>query len=306
MGKETTKAAETQAAPAQGANPEANQTAAVATVNNNDYGKIVLDLVKERQAEGMTLPKDYNFINAVKCSMIALSDLRDKNGRHFAEVCTPTSIKCALFKMVTKGLDVSKGQGYMTVRGNKLCFDDEYFGKICQIRRIYPNWQPVPHVVYEGDTFEYGIDAETGYTKLIKHEQKLENRNVNKWVGGYIYFPTADGKRDLYVMSKYEIEAAWSQSPNQNLTVHKKFLEKMVGKTLINTGSTRILNPTDSTAPGAGDTPEPQEPVVEDAEAVEVIDVSESAEKAAEVAESVDAGAVPESEQGADGKLFEL
>lgn len=287
---------------------EKTQTAAAATetqvaVAKKDYGSIVVDLVKARMNEGMTLPKDYNAVNAIKCSMIALSDLRDKNGRHFTEVCTPASIQTALFKMVTKGLDVSKSQGYMVIRGNQLCFDDEYFGKICQIRRLYPDWQPVTHVVYKGDKFEYGIDPETGYTKLVKHEQKLENRNPNDWVGGYIYFPTADGKRDLYVMSRYEIEAAWSQSRNGGLAVHKKFLEKMVGKTLINTGATRILNPTDSSAV-AGDVPDDgADAPVEDAEAVEVIDVT-AADKP-DMEEPVAEVVVPQ-EEGQEGKLFEV
>lgn len=259
---------------------EQTQTKATA-VAKKDYGSMVVALVNERMKEGLTLPKDYNAVNAIKCSMIALTDLCDRNGRHFTEVCTPASIQTALFKMVTKGLDVSKQQGYMVIRGNQLCFDDEYFGKICQIRRIYPDWQPVPHVVYKGDVFEYGIDPETGYTKLVKHEQKLENRNPNEWVGGYIYLPTADGKRDLYVMSRYEVEAAWSQSRNTGLNVHKKFLEKMVGKTLINTGATRILNPTDSaSAPIIAEPQQENENTIEDAD-VEVIDVTGVGEEVA-------------------------
>lgn len=299
---------ETKAAEAQGAAAKEPQTAAVQAVAKQDYGSIVVALVKERLAEGLTLPKDYNAINAIKCSMIALSDLKDRTGRHFTEVCTASSIKTALFKMVTLGLDVSKSQGYMSIRGNKLCFDPEYFGSICQVRRIYPDWQPSTHVVYKNDTFEYGIDPETGYTKLIKHEQKLENRDPNNWVGGYIYLPTADGKRNLYVMSRYEIEAAWSQSPNKDQVVHKKFLEKMVGKTLINTGCKLILNPTDSSAPMVGgDAPDVPAPAVEDAEAVEVIDVSQEAVAEETVAETAgESGAERGEEQGADGNLFEL
>lgn len=298
---------------------EKTQTATAApeaqvALAKRDYGTAVVELVKKRMAEGLTLPEGYNAINAIKCTMITLADLHDKNGRHFTEVCTPASIQTALFKMVTKGLDVSKGQGYMSVRGNKLCFDDEYFGKTCQVQRIYRDWQPSTHVVYKGDKFEYGIDPETGYTKLIKHEQKIENRDPNNWIAGYFYRPTVDGKRDLYVMSRYEIEAAWSQSPNKGLAVHKKFLEKMVGKTLINTGLTIILNPTDSFSPvGSTDAPDDgADAPVEDAEGVEVIDVTD-AEKVEELpvegepTEGAQNG-VPEvvvPKEG-DGKLFEV
>lgn len=290
-----------------GAEAAATPAPAAVQVAKKDYGSIVVELVKKRMDEGMTLPENYNAINAIKCTMIALSDLCDRNGRHFTEVCTPASIQTALFDMVTKGLDVSKGQGYMCIRGNKLCFDDEYFGKTCQVRRIYPNWQPSTHVVYEGDKFEYGIDPETGYMKLIKHEQKLANRDPNKWVGGYVYLPTADGNRDLYVMSRYEVEAAWSQSSNKGLTVHKKFLEKMVGKTLINSGLTLILNSSDSIAPTGvpGDAPEA---VAGDGEAVEVIDVTATPVLESEPAEVIapDGGSDGAGGAESEGKLFEV
>ena len=46
----------------------------------------------------------------------------------------------------------------------------------------------------------------------------------------------------LYVMTKKQILTAWSQSSNKDLTVHKKFDEKMISKTVINTGCNLFIN----------------------------------------------------------------
>ncbi|MBQ2397370.1 MAG: hypothetical protein II304_10115, partial [Bacteroidales bacterium] len=42
------------------------------------------------------MPKDYQFVNAIKMSMLKLQALKDKNGRSALEVCTQNSISTAL------------------------------------------------------------------------------------------------------------------------------------------------------------------------------------------------------------------
>ena len=141
--------------------------------------------------------------------------------------------------MCCKGLNAALNQIYFIVRGNVLCAQDSYFGKVLMVKRIYPDWEPVPVVIREGDVFEYTIDAATGKKYVVKHEQKLENMDKG-FVGGYLYLPTGD----VYIMTKKQIMTAWSKSSSTQQATHKAFDEKMVGKTLVNSGCNMIINTT--------------------------------------------------------------
>ena len=55
-----------------------------------------------------------------------------------------------------------------------------------------------------------------------------------------MYLP--DG--ELYIMSKKQIFTAWSKSSSREQTTHKQFDEKMVQKTLVNSGCNMIINST--------------------------------------------------------------
>lgn len=204
-----------------------------------NVGDQVIARVNSLCEAGFNMPKDYNYVNAIKMSMLKLQDLKDKNGKSALEVCTPSSIQTGLFLMCCKGLNAALNQIYFIVRGNQLCAQDSYFGKVLMVKRIYPNWNPVPVVIREGDVFEYGIDPSTGKKFIVKHEQKLENMD-NGFVGGYMYLP--DG--ELYIMTKKQILTAWSKSSSREQTTHKQFDEKMVQKTLVNSGCNIIINST--------------------------------------------------------------
>lgn len=219
-----------------------NKTTAVA-VKSNDLGSQVIQRVDDLCKVGFTLPKDYNHVNAIKASMLVLSELKDRNGRPFNEVCTPQSIQKALFSMATKGLDISRNQAYYIVRGNQLCLHESYFGKVARVKRVYPDFDPTPRVVYQGDVFEYTTDVKTGRMQLVKHEQKIENLDKD-FVGAYMYLPCPDGGQKLYIMTKKAIVQAWMKSSNKSMTVQHEFREKMIGKTIINSGCTMIINAT--------------------------------------------------------------
>jgi recombination protein RecT len=107
------------------------------------------------------------------------------------------------------------------------------------VKRIYPDWNPNPVVIREGDVFEYAFDTKTGHKYVVKHEQKLENMD-NDFVGGYMYLPTGE----LYIMTRKQIMTAWSKSSSREQATHKQFSEKMVGKTLVNSGCNMIINST--------------------------------------------------------------
>lgn len=220
----------------------AEQTKAVA-VKSNDFGSQVIQRVDDLCKVGFTLPKDYNHVNAIKASVLVLSELKDRNGRPFNEVCTPQSIQKALFSMATKGLDVSRNQAYYIVRGNQLCLHESYFGKVARVKRVYPDFDPTPRVIYQDDVFEYTTDVKTGRMQLVKHEQKIENLDKD-FVGAYMYLPCPDGGQKLYIMTKKAILQAWMKSSNKSMTVQHEFREKMIGKTIINSGCTMIINAT--------------------------------------------------------------
>ena len=228
------------------------------TKTSSNVGDQVIARVEELNKVGFVMPKDYLYVNAIKASMLVLQELKDKNGKPALEVCTPTSVASALFEMAIKGLDVSKKTAYFIVRGDKLCLHESYFGKALQVKRIYPNFDPHPVVIHEGDEFVYTIDPETGYKKLVKHEQKLENLDKD-FVGAYMYIPTADGKQDLYIMSKRQIMQAWSKSSSREMSVHKSFSEKMCSKTLVNSACNMIINSTPDLAYAANENEEGEE-----------------------------------------------
>lgn len=204
-----------------------------------NVGDQVIARVNSLCEAGFNMPKDYNFVNAIKMSVLKLQELKDKNGRSALEVCTPASIQSALFKMCCKGLNAALNQVYFIVRGDTLCDQESYFGKILMVKRINPDWNPVPVVIREGDVFEYAIDPKSGKKYIVKHEQKLENID-NAFVGGYLYLP--DG--ELYVMTKKQIMQAWAKSSSKEQATHKQFDEKMVQKTLVNSGCNIIINST--------------------------------------------------------------
>lgn len=248
---------------------------AEAKKTTSNVGTLVLNRVDEMCKVGFTMPKDYNYVNAVKATMLKLQDVKDKNGKPALEVCTPSSIQSALFSMVVKGLDVSKNQAYLVCYGQQLQLQESYFGKVLQVKRIFPEWEPRPNIVHEGDTFKYAVNPETGRRELVEHTQSLENLD-KPIVGGYIYLPCADGGKDLYCMTIKQIMASWSKSRSGGATA-KQFPEKMAMKTLVNSGCTMVINstPSQSNIADNSDDPNAPEPVPEYAEAEEIVEVHE-------------------------------
>lgn len=248
---------------------------AEAKKTTSNVGTLVLSRVDEMCKVGFSMPKDYNYVNAVKATMLKLQDVKDKNGKPALEVCTPSSIQSALFSMVVKGLDVSKNQAYLVCYGQQLQLQESYFGKVLQVKRIFPDWEPRPNIVHEGDTFKYTVNPETGRRELVEHTQSLENLD-KPIVGGYIYLPCADGGKDLYCMTIKQIMASWSKSRSGGATA-KAFPEKMAMKTLVNSGCTMVINstPSQSNIADNSDDPNAPESVPEYADAEEIVEVKE-------------------------------
>ena len=242
---------------------------------SSNVGQLVLSRVDEMCKVGFTMPKDYNYVNAVKATMPKLQNVKDKNGKPALQVCTPSSIQSALFTMVVKGLDVSKNQAYLVCYGDQLQLQESYFGKVLQVKRIFPEWEPRPNIVHADDTFKYTVNPDTGRRELVEHTQSLENLD-KPILGGYIYLPCADGGKDLYIMTIKQIIAAWNKSRSGGATA-KQFPEKMAMKTLVNSGCTMVINSTPSQSTVADNSDDPNAPETESeyADAEEVVEVQE-------------------------------
>lgn len=248
-----------------------------------NVGDQVITRVNSLCEVGFKMPADYQYVNAIKASMLVLQELKDKNGKPALEVCTQASIASALFEMAVKGLDASRKTCYFIVRGDKLCMNESYFGKALQVKRIYPNFDPRPVVIHEGDEFVYEIDPKNGCKKLVKHTQSIENLDKD-FIGAYMYIPTADGGQDLYIMSKKQILTAWSKSSSREQTIHKQFSEKMIGKTLVNSGCNMIINSTPDLAYASNDNDNNEEHTEKKSEAA----IEAEYEEIQETSETVD------------------
>ena len=248
-----------------------------------NVGDQVITRVNSLCEVGFKMPADYQYVNAIKASMLVLQELKDKNGKPALEVCTQASIASALFEMAVKGLDASRKTCYFIVRGDKLCMNESYIGKTLQVKRIYPNFDPRPVVIHEGDEFVYEIDPKNGCKKLVKHTQSIENLDKD-FIGAYMYIPTADGGQDLYIMSKKQILTAWSKSSSREQTIHKQFSEKMIGKTLVNSGCNMIINSTPDLAYASNDNDNNEEHTEKKSEAA----IEAEYEEIQETSETVD------------------
>lgn len=206
-------------------------------------GDNVIGQLEQLEKTGFNFPADYNYVNAIKAAMLVLNNVVDRNKQPALQVCSRSSIGKALFEMASKGLDVSKKQGYLIARGTELCFDESYFGVVTMARRCSSNYEPIANCVYENDEFEYIIDASTGRKSIVKHTQKLENID-GKIVGAYAYITNEKGETDIEIMTKAQIDKAWSKSPSAQQTVHKEFPDRMARRTVIKRACNMLINST--------------------------------------------------------------
>lgn len=207
-----------------------------------------LAMIERLQSDGsLTLPNNYSVENHLKSAWLILQETKDRDNKLALAVCTKESIANALFDMVLQGLAVSKKQGYFIVHGNKLEFQRSYFGTVALAKRAGGIiGEPVANVIYEGDDFVYSIDAKTGRTQLIKHEQKIENIDNTKIKGAYAIVTYKDGTTQLTVMSIQQIRAAWNQGATKgNSPAHKNFPEEMAKKTVVNRACKMVINAAD-------------------------------------------------------------
>lgn len=238
---------------------EQNKNAVAVKQQSANVGDQVIARINQLCETGFTMPKDYNWVNAIKMSMLKLQDVKDRAGKPALQVCKPNSVTSSLFKMATQGLNLALNQCYFIVYGDELVMQPSYFGKVLQVKRIFPDWEPYARTIREGDVFEFEIDPKNGHKHLIKHEQTLETMD-KPFIGAYVILPTKEGDGDLYVMTKKQIVSAWAKSSSKEHATANQFDEKMATKTVINSGCNMIINSTPSYYAGEFDKDDPNAP----------------------------------------------
>ena len=223
----------------------------------------------------LNLPSNYSPANALKFAWLMLSQTVDKDKNPVLQSCKKESIANALLEMCIQGLNPMKKQCYFIAYGGKLEMQRSYQGSIAVAKRVAPVVSVNAQVIYENDVFEYGVDNSTGTKKVIKHEQKMENIDLNKIKGAYAIALFSDGTSNMEVMNILQIKKAWMQGKGGgNTGAHQNFTDEMCKKTIINRVCKGIINNSDDGALFTGDEPEY---IPNDTEAVVIEEIKENA-----------------------------
>lgn len=218
-----------------------------------DTVDIVAAKVKQFQENGeLKFPPSFIPENAMKSAWLILQGVTDKNKKPALETCTKDSIANSLLDMVVQGLSPAKKQCYFTVYGNQLQLTRSYFGTLAVTKRLNDIKDINYQVIYENDEVEIFID--NGKKSIQKHITKLENIDINKIVGAYAVIEKTNGDRYTEIMSMAQIMSAWRQSKMKvfndkgeinKSSVHGKFTDQMVLKTVINRACKNFANTSD-------------------------------------------------------------
>lgn len=207
--------------------------------------KDITDTVTERvtamQSEGLALPKNYDYSNALKSAFFTIEKVQDRNKQPALKVCDKSSVANSLLNMVIQGLTPAKTQCYFVVYGTELQLQRSYFGTQAVLKRLSNVKDIWAEVVHEGDTFEIGSDR--GRTVVKEFEPKFENQD-NPIVGTFAVIEKNDGELVYTIMTKKEIDQSWSKTRSGG-KVQKEFPQEMAKRTVINRAAKAFINTSD-------------------------------------------------------------
>lgn len=196
--------------------------------------------VGELKDEGLSLPTNYNYSNALKSAYFTIEKTKDRNKKPALEVCTKESIANALLNMVIQGLSPAKTQCYFIIYGNELQLQRSYFGTQAVLRRLGSVSDIWAEVVHKGDKFEIG--SKKGKTTVKEFEPSFENQD-NEIIGAFCGIEKTDGEVVYTVMTKKEIDTSWKKSKTG--ATQKEFPQEMAKRTVINRAAKTFINTSD-------------------------------------------------------------
>lgn len=188
---------------------------------------------------GMTIPEGFSPANSLKKARFMLNDMK-VGGKPVLEVCTEESVMQALLESVAKGLDFSESQIYFIPRNNQMTTMESVYGRIVRAKRASKYYKPIVGYVHEGDIFDFGVDIQTGYTKIIEHKTSIENLD-KPFIAAYAYVTDNDGNTDVFVMTRKEWLKSWTKSSN-GASVAKEFERDMIYRTIIKKSTKSLVN----------------------------------------------------------------
>lgn len=189
------------------------------------------------EQEGLALPKNYNYQNALKSAFFELDKVRG------IENCTQASIANSLLNMITQGLSPAKTQCYFIAYGKELQMQRSYFGTVAALKRLEDIDKISAEVIHEGDVFEIGSNDEME-TIVKKFEPKFENQD-KPLVGAFAMIKKTDGTVSFTIMTKKEIDQSWRQSRNKTNMVQQNFGQEMAKRTVLNRAAKMFINTSD-------------------------------------------------------------
>lgn len=189
------------------------------------------------EQEGLALPKNYNYQNALKSAFFELDKVRG------IENCTQSSIANSLLNMITQGLSPAKTQCYFIAYGKELQMQRSYFGTVAALKRLKDIDKISAEVIHEGDVFEIGSNDEME-TIVKKFEPKFENQD-KPLVGAFAMIKKTDGTVSFTIMTKKEIDQSWRQSRNKTNMVQQNFGQEMAKRTVLNRAAKMFINTSD-------------------------------------------------------------
>ena len=208
----------------------------LAQIDETAIMQVATNYVKDIQ-----VPANYDANNAVKSFVLAVSTLQDKNKHRALDVCTPQSIIASMQKMLSRGIDLNKKQGYLIVRGETLCLDVGAFGNV-KIMKDATGFDMFSNVIYDGDKVK--ITRRKDGSQVIEVQTSWNNIKSAQIVGAYaVVSDRQNGKViDSDIMTMEEIRVSWAQSSNSSLETHKKFPHEMCRKTVESRLAKRLVN----------------------------------------------------------------
>ncbi|HEL1013716.1 TPA: recombinase RecT [Streptococcus equi subsp. zooepidemicus] len=206
-----------------------------------DITDIVNSKISMLENEGLVIAPNYAPANALKSAFFKILKTKDRNKRPALEVCTKDSIANSLLEMVTQGLSPAKNQCYFIVYGNELQLQRSYFGTMAVLLQQKKIKSIKAEVIYEGDEFE--LEIVDGEKKFKKHSTHWKNQD-NPIEGAYCIIEDIDGNTKLTLMTKKEIDKAWSKTKTGGGT-QKEFPQEMAKKTVINRAAKFFINISD-------------------------------------------------------------
>lgn len=190
--------------------------------------------IEEKQNENFIVPPNYSLGNALSN---AYYELKNSSSGNLLSQCTDESIYISLLDMVAQGLSPAKKQCYFIKYGDKVQLRRSYFGTMKVVKELNEVKDIWAGVIFEGDVFKSEIV--NGRRRFVSHESDWENQD-NPIKGAYCIIKDINDEEHLTIMTKKQIDKAWSKAKTKNVQVD--FPDQMAMRTVINRAAKSFIN----------------------------------------------------------------